>query len=294
MSSRYKLILKILLPFLFALYALAFSNILTAYGKLPVAETEWFAPETKYLKLITFGFNHLMADLLLIDTQFFVADNKNVFTEKRCRMLKYKMDMITKLDPESEYAYIYGGYALPEYCDLMGIADSNDLLKRGWSALPDNFKMPKMIGFNFVRYSEEPERGAKWLRIASRLPKAPTNLIWVADALVRKNPENYGMLEIQQKIMCDMCETVTDKDQKKHLCTHCAMYGDIVGLNKVANEFEKKEGYRITNIQELADRHYIKYVPKDPSGGKYIVLENGVIDSTINARKEFDESSRRQ
>jgi len=156
MSSRYKLILKILLPFFMALYAVAFVNVIEANKELPVAETEWFSPETKYLRLITLGFNHLAADLMLIDTQVFVAETSDTepgFVESKCRMFENKLDIITRLDPESYYAYSYAGYALPQYCDLMGIAFANYLVRRGWSYLPEIFQLPKLIGFNFVRYS---------------------------------------------------------------------------------------------------------------------------------------------
>jgi len=292
MSSRYKLILKILLPFFMALYAIAFVNVIEANKELPVAETEWFSPETKYLRLITLGFNHLAADLMLIDTQVFVAETSDTepgFVESKCRMFENKLDIITRLDPESYYAYSYAGYALPQYCDLMGIAFANYLVRRGWSYLPEIFQLPKLIGFNFVRYSEEPERGAMWLRIASRLPKAPVRLVWVADRLVNQSPENFAKLEIQQNVICDLCQTVSDEEQKKHLCPRCSMYNDIIELNKVANEFESKEGYRIKNLQELIDRNYIKFIPEDPAGGKYVVLENGVIDSTTNAFRKFND-----
>ncbi len=284
-TSRKTILVAVLIPLLLVAHIFAFRHVSAKQFQLGSQESEWFLPEEKYVRLLTIGFNQLAADLFLIDTQVYVADNKDKFVEHNCRILNNKLNLIARLDPKLEENYIYGGFVLPKYCDQMGVADSNQILKRGWSNLPDNYKMPMMIGFNYLNYSDLNKKASLWFRIASRLPDAPSGLVWVADNLAKESLGDIGMISIQQKLMCEMCATAKDEEQKRHLCNHCKMYKIIVILNEKARLFKEKTGQAITRVNDLVENRLIKYIPKDPTNGKFVIDKNGIVNSTTNLKK---------
>ena len=177
-----------------------------------VATTRWFerhtppgapAADLGYLppppvaRLLTFGYQHLGADLMWIRTvQYF---GKHLETDRRFPRLSELLQVTVGIDPHFIEAYRYGGL-------FLWIADGREapvaLLEDGFRHNPDRWEMPHDLGRLYF-LSGDSAQTLRWWTIAQRFPDAPTYLPRFIARLHEKVGDVETALELWRAIESD-------------------------------------------------------------------------------------------
>jgi len=249
----------------------------------PKTESLHILPDKNIAPVLSMGFQNIWADFILLKSQLHVHDTSKQGLIKDGKLLKEMMELILKLDPYYVDGFIFGSFALSEFWDNLGVADSIDLLEKAWHWNKDEHRFPMYIGFNYSMKSENKKEAIKWFRLALRDEDAPQNLVWVVDALMGQDDLNST---IQRDAVCNICDEAKDKTQKREYCLRCKFYVLLVELNEGSKLFAKQQGRPMKHISEFVKFGYLDQLPKEPLGGNWYVNEKGIITSTTTNRAE--------
>ncbi|MDY7032554.1 MAG: hypothetical protein SVY10_11690 [Thermodesulfobacteriota bacterium] len=158
-------------------------------------ESLLYLPSGPYIKTAVLGYDELAADILWIKAVLYFG--KHVRTDRDFKWLYNMLDIVTTLDPQYEIAYYFGGIVLAWEVDNIEL--SNKILKKGMENIPHYWFFPFHIGFNYFFSQDQPEIGARYLAIASKLPNCPAYL----SSLVGKLYAGSGKQEIALQFLVE-------------------------------------------------------------------------------------------
>ncbi len=230
--------------------------------------------------LVTFGFDHLLADITLLQAQLFYSDHKPKPRYESMRTLYNIARTVLRLDPRRVEAPLFANFALADM-GLYGVTLANDLLEQAWRRNPDVYRLASYIGFNHYEHDGNPLEIVRWMRLALLAPDADKSLIWVADNALKAQNTGY---EMHQNIMCTQCKEAEDERQKLFLCKKCRQYAILHQLELARKAFEKRAGRPLRLMGELISEKFLREIPEDPFGGQWEITENGRIDSSKNRK----------
>ena len=182
------LILCIIIPILFVSAWTLQITIDKTPEKRKSPESMLYLPSGPYVKTAVIGYDEFVADILWIKAVLYFG--KHVGTDRDFKWLYNMLDIITTLDPQYEIAYYFGGIVLAWEEDNIEL--SNKILKKGMENIPQYWFFPFHLGFNYFFSLDQPEIGAGYLAIASKLPNCPAYL----SSLVGKLYAGSGKQEI--------------------------------------------------------------------------------------------------
>jgi hypothetical protein len=121
------------------------------------------------------GLELLMADVYWIRTVQYFGGQRAFGKEKKFEILEPLIDITVTLDPRFEIAYRYGATFLAEPWPVGAGRPEQGvrLLERGAKANPSSWFIHQNLGFFIYYYLNDPQRAARALLAASRLPGAP-------------------------------------------------------------------------------------------------------------------------
>jgi len=157
----------------------------------PVAEGMLYLPSGAYLHQIALGYDQAWADILWLRTIGYYADQ--LTAEGQFKYLSRMLDIITTLDPQFLYPYLFGGVTLSLHLHRPDLA--NNLLKKGMRHHPGVWRIPFLIGFNAYFMEGDAATAARYIDHASRLPDAPKYLSSFAARLYVKGDGQAKALE---------------------------------------------------------------------------------------------------
>ena len=147
-------------------------------GMQQAFETAWptrsveqflYLPSGRHTKALTLGFSNLAADVLWVRAVGYFGGH--VLTDNEYPWLYRILVQVTTLDPPFVYPYLFGGMALalkPETGK-----QSIDMLARGMTNYPGDWRYPFYIGFNAFYNEHDPVRAAGLMRYAASLRGSP-------------------------------------------------------------------------------------------------------------------------
>jgi tetratricopeptide (TPR) repeat protein len=109
------------------------------------------------------------------------------------------LDVITTLDPQWLYPYLFGGVTLSLDLDRPNLA--NKLLRKGIQEHPDVWKLPFLVGFNAYFGLGDAKTAARFIDKASKLPGAPTYLKGFASRLYVKGGSRERALQFLKEVI---------------------------------------------------------------------------------------------
>jgi hypothetical protein len=236
-------------------------------------------PSGKTLRIISFGFQNLVADILFIwSIQFYSSYHLN----NRYEYLEHIYNVITDLNPTYKEPYIVGSWIMA--LERGDIPMAIRLLEKGAKNMPDEWIFDYECGFYAYKDLKNIDLAEMYFNRAASKPTAPTHI-------ARKRAHMIYMqdnLEYAYNLWRDIYNKAGDDGFARsaalnHL--HQIKYEiDKKNLEQKIRQFQRANGRGPANLEELVSAGLIPEVPKDFGGGDYIY---DPATGTVKAYKEF-------
>lgn len=175
----------------------------------PWEQEPLYIPSGRLLPYLSLGHDQFMADLLWLKALLYFG--KHYLTDKNYPYFFHILDIITNLDKRFKEAYLLGGIILS--LELDAVEESNMLLEKGMENIPDDWRIPFYIGFNYWYYMNEHIQAAKYISISARLKGAPSYLTRLASTLYIKG----GQKEVALSFLIEIYNNTEDERIKAQI-----------------------------------------------------------------------------
>jgi len=237
------------------------------------AELLYF-PSLRFTKTATLGYSNVAADGIWLDViQYY---GKHSLSDREYKYLSHMFDLLTYLSPGFKTAYNFGALLL--VTDARDPAGALKLLDKGISLNPDDWSVPFTKGFiNYIFLRDYREAG-RWFTISSRLPGAPEMAGRFAAFALKKGGDINTSRELWIEIF-NKSQNQTEREIAKMYIDEIDQQLIIKKLNAVLAAYHKEKGNWPKNLREMLAAGYLRYVPTDPLGGRFVLNKTG--DSVI-------------
>lgn len=215
-------------------------------------------PSTKALKLLSFGNEPLLADLIWLQTiQYFGVGSPY----QKYGALGSMVDRVTELDSKFAYPYQFGLVALP----FMGqTATAEKLGLRAREALPNDglltFYTASVYHLNLKDY----RKAGEFYALAATLPGAPTaasQLAGVTLARVNDSLTDRQAAIVFWEAVIQNAKTEEERERAVNWWKHMQV---VYSLEIAASQFKEREGRFPDSFDEMIAKGYIGRVPESP------------------------------
>ena len=242
-----------------------------------LVEEMMYFPSGKFLKPVLMEYQDLGADLVwLRSIQYY---GYHLMTDRRYEWLGHIFETLTRLDPFFIAAYHFGSITLA--WDARQPTPAIKLLRTGTKDNPLNWQLPFDIGFIYYSLLNDFDAAGYYFLIASKLPGAWNVLSrWSAFAF-----ERAGKNEISRQIWTDIYNQTNNQAIKalaERNLTLIQADEDIAILQAAVKKYRTAFGKNPPNLYELLKIGYVKYLPKDPWGGLYVLKDSIVFSPKAN------------
>lgn len=180
-------------------------------------------------------------------------------------------------DPRFLVPYLVGGLILSDSPEHTGRAIA--VLKRGEIHHPAEWRLPFYIGY--IRYFSEgdPEAGARALEKAARIPGSPLYLSLLAARMYAEGRKPETALAFLERLV----EQENDPKRREALLRRMrevVVERDVQFLEKAVAAYRRAHGGLVPSAPgELVEAGVIRRVPREPHGGRYLILPDGSVRS---------------
>jgi len=222
-------------------------------------------PNGKTLKVLSFGFQNLTADMLFIwSIQFYSSYHLN----NRYLFLEHIFDTITDLNPTFKEPYMVGSWIMA--LEKGDVPMAIRLLEKGSRNMPDEWIFEHECGFYAYKELKDAALAEKYFERAAAKPGAPSHI-------ARKRAHMIYMqdnLEYSYQLWLDILKTAGDdrfaRSAARNHLHQIKFEMDKQNLEKLIREFKAKRGRFPFILEELVETHMIKQIPKDFGGDDYV------------------------
>ena len=228
------------------------------------AQTLRYLPKGDDLKLVSLGYDQLIADLLWLKAIQVMGDKG---TERRdAEWLYQAFDAITTLDPTFDYVYQLGGVFLGV---LSGRPDlAAQLLAKGTRENPGIWRLHFFLGFTEFYYLGHFKEAAESMAKAAALPGRPDYVQFLASRLYVEAQEPSLALEFLGR----MYEESKDEQVRAQLqirMKEVMIERDVRLLDRAVGQFEARYHRTPKGLTELVTGRIVASLPTEPLGGRY-------------------------
>ena len=245
--------------------------------KIQSQNTGWMPPP-EYLKMMSFGYDQVAADLLWLKSLQLLGANN--LTEKEYEWLYQALNAITTLDPQYAYAYQTGAIILSELAHRVDL--SNKLLEKGLKHLSSNWQIPFYLGYNHFFFLQNYRQAADYMAMASILPGHPSYLTNVATRLYAE----VGQVEVALNLIIPVWQHTQDSQLKTSLerrIRELIIERDIHRLEDAVRQYRASHGVYPPTLSAMVEKRFLQSVPHEPFGGEYwYEPESGKIQSSTH------------
>jgi tetratricopeptide (TPR) repeat protein len=226
-----------------------------------------YIPSGKHLKLASFGFNTLMADLVFLWAIQYFSDQT---IWDRFENLEHVFSIISELDPMYYDPYDVG--ALIAYYDAKDLDLALRILDLGMEKNPDQWIFPLQAGHYAQMFAKDFEKAEAYYKRAMDIEDSPpiTRRLYANAAFERSDYQTAW------KNWLEVYETADDERVKQIASNHlyrtkAAM--DIQVLNTAISRFKETRGRLPQELSELVRAGLLRNVPKDLDDKDYVYDE---------------------
>jgi tetratricopeptide (TPR) repeat protein len=127
-----------------------------------------YLPSGEFLDQASLGYRNLVADMLWIKTVQYYGGYR--WGKNNLALFSHLIDVITDLDPQFIFAYIFGGLVIAE--DLGAFEEGMAFIEKGIEHNPTEWWLLFELGFLNYVYARDYETATYYFRLASRMPGA--------------------------------------------------------------------------------------------------------------------------
>ncbi len=261
---------------LFLLLTIVLLNQQTHSYHIKKIEDFYYLPIGKYAKLISFGYNNVMADILWMKTLAYTGEH--IVSDRDFRYLVSLIDAITDLDPYFYYPYRFAGTILP--WEVHDPKDAIRILRKGIRYLPNEWHLWFLTGFTYLYFLNNYRKAAYYMAEAAKKPGRPLFIVSLASKLLAK--ENDPDTAI--RILMAVYKNTRNKTVQKRILKKIKMIiaeKNFRLLERAVKEYFQKYKQYPSSLGELVKKGIIKEIPIEPFGGKYYITPDGKVRSTV-------------
>lgn len=188
--------------------------VLKLASAAPAAQM-WFLPSVSSLRLISLGFDQLLADVMWLQFIQYVGYNDPAKSE-RGNQAGAMLDIITTLDPHFERAYFFTATVVGGEEHDPQTADK--LLQRGIDNNANDWYIPFIAGVNQYLFAHNETQAAKYYRMSAKFPDAPPWLAGQAQILEAHIPSHIKAINVWQKIFDSAKDGAVKQRAREELC----------------------------------------------------------------------------
>lgn len=217
------------------------------------------------LRWISGPFSEFIADLIwtgVVQRYGNLKFRKNA-DEEDWEELFYSTRSVSELDPKFFIPYYFAGIIFPWEANLYHEAIGLD--KRGMIYLPQEWRLPFLIGFNLFYFAHKKREAAYYLEKASHLPGSPSYL----PRLVARLFYESGSTKTALLFLKEMIRETKDPRIKEQLKKRYDALFKVMLIENAVRIFKEKKGRYPKYLGELVKTGILKEIPKDPYGGVY-------------------------
>lgn len=222
-------------------------------------------------------FKGVVANYLFLKTITDAGDELSRGKKIDREMIDYivaSVDTITDLDPKFWDPYLFASLMLA--WNFGEPEKANAILTKAETNLPNDYRPSYFKGFNYYYFLKDNEKAAEYMIKASKLPGSPSYLPYLATRLsVYSANHKTAAAFLEQMIRTTRNETIV-----KQLKMRLETINHLILLEKAMMDYKGRFGLFPKHLEDLVKAGFITAIPKDPHGGKYIIMENNRIYTT--------------
>lgn len=221
-------------------------------------------PSGKTLKILSFGYRNLMADMLFIwSIQFY----SNYNLTNSYDYLEHVYNTITDITPLYKEPYMVGSWIMA--LEAGDVKMAMRLLQKGAKNMPEEWIFDYELGFYAYKYLKDYKMAEIYFNRAAESPKAPTH--------VRRKYAHMAYmsdnLEYAYSLWLEIYKTAEDlmaRDSARNHLMQIKFEMDKKWLEQRINVFKKLRNRFPRNLGELQQAGLAAKIPQDFYGNPYI------------------------
>jgi tetratricopeptide (TPR) repeat protein len=241
-------------------------------------------PSGKTLKILSFGFQNLVADMLFIwSIQFY----STYYLTNMYQYIEHVFNTITDLNPRYKEPYIVGSWIMA--LEVGDIKMAMRLLRKGSANMPEEFIFDYELGFYAYKNLKDYELAEKFFSRAASRPGAPSHIIRKQAHMVYMKDD----LRYAYQLWMDIYNRAKDQLEVNVAKAHLGQIKfemDKKFLDQRIALFKQKYKRFPYELTELKKAGLVKEIPRDFYGSKYIYYpEKGTItaEKVLRWKKSF-------
>ena len=234
-----------------------------------------YLPEARYVRLVTFGFDHFFSSLLWFKTISYFGEH--FASDRDYRWLGNMCELISDLDPKARHVF--------EFCSTMlswavnEPLKSTSLLSKGIESEPRYWRYRYLRAFNYWYFLGKPEVAAQELREAAFLPDAPVFLSSLASRLIATRDDPDAAIAFIKDLISNS-KTESAKSALEEQLKLGYLTKQLRSLQAALDRYRQTYGILPESLEQLADKGFIGGMPLDPFGRQFFIdPETGQVKS---------------
>ena len=242
-------------------------------------------PSKEMTRVISFGNELLLAQMIFFDSMFFVGSLATPPTRQINKTIYHALDTVTHLDPYNMDGYYFAQGVMSWNRSL--IEPLNALLRKGMAHRSWDWYLPFFYGFNQFYFLKRPEEAATYLEKAYQLnpeneflPTLIARLYYQADA----TEVAIGFLE-------EMIRTSKSEKLRNWMSVRLQAFRIVSSLEDAIDRYQQRFNRRPPSLEALVENGMLQAIPADPYGGQFFLDEKGKVMTTSNFTHVLKKSS---
>jgi hypothetical protein len=223
-----------------------------------------YIPSGKYLKLATFGYSSLVADIIYIWAIQYYSDQT---IPNKFDYFVHIFSIISELDPKYVDPYEVG--ALIAFYDAKDIALALKILDLGFAKNPSYWIFPLEAGHYAQLYKKDFALAKEYFKKAMDIPGAPA----IAKRLYANASFRVNDVRTAWETWLEVYKTAPDEQIRKIASNHLYRVKaavDITTLEYGVAKFREKYGRNPLDLSQLIRAKILPLIPKDFDGKDYL------------------------
>ncbi len=239
-----------------------------------------YVPPARFLKLVSLGYQHALADVLWFRTTAYFS--RHYRSDRVYPWLAYMCNVVTDLDPAAQHVYRFGGLILPWEAD--GVDDGIALLEKGSRNLPEAWELSYMLGFSYYFFKNDLATAVQALRRAALSSNAPPFVAHLAALIESARQGPAGAIEF----LTELDRRGTNEEIRGTIherIGELVLARDIDALDTAVETFQTTHHRMPGQLTELVSAGILAAIPREPFGGEYVLdTATGRVRSNLGRR----------
>ncbi|HZS98245.1 MAG TPA: hypothetical protein VFA40_15795 [Terriglobales bacterium] len=237
-----------------------------------------FITSPKAVKRLSLGYDGLLADIYWTRAvQYF--GGRHVAGASHFRMLAPLLEITTALDPHLVVAYQFGANFLsPKPPNGAGMPEKAiQLVNYGIQNNPNDWKLYYELGFIYYMDVKDYAKAADAFARGSQIPDAHPFLKVMAAQMA----QHAGDTQMARALWTTTYQSTQDKQIRGNALAHLRalqVADEVAAIEALVGQYRQTTGRTPASLDELVAANYLKYVPRDPAGHPYRLVDGDRVE----------------